>query len=189
MLYSLSKFLTIVFCKIFFRIEVKGKEVFPQNQPFILTSNHISYLDPLVVGGSCPCKLAYLAKEELFRNKLLKAWLKGVGAVPLKRDKADIEAIRTSIKTLKARPLLIFPQGTRSETFDRANSGVGFLHKKTGVSIIAARVYGTDKILPKGAKFFHPGRIKVIFAKVDNIEQSDSYEEITLKVVNKIKSL
>ncbi len=189
MLYSLSKFFIICFSKIFFKIEVEGKEVFPQKAPFILASNHISNLDPLVVGGSCPRKLAYLAKEELFKNRLLRFWMNNVGGVPLKRGKTDIEAVRTSIKTLKKRPLLIFPQGTRSDNFDNVNSGVGFLHKKTGAPIIASRVYGTDKILPKGAKFFHPGRIKVIFAKVDNIEEGDNYEEITQKVVNKIKTL
>ena len=189
MVYSISKFLIICIVKIFFRIEVKGKEVFPKNQPFILASNHISYLDPGVVGGSCPYKLSYLAKEELFNNKLLKLWMKHVGAVPLKRGKADVDAMRLSIKILKTKPLLIFPQGTRTQTFDKVNRGVGFLHKKTGAPIIAARVYGTDEICPKGAKFFRPGRIKVVFAKVDNIEQSDSYEEIALKVVDKIKSL
>jgi 1-acyl-sn-glycerol-3-phosphate acyltransferase len=189
MLYSLSKFLIICFCKIFFRIEVKGKEVFPQNQPFILASNHISNLDPLVVGSSCPRKLAYLAKEELFKNRLLRFWMNNVGGVPLKRGKTDIEAVRTSMKTLKNRPLLIFPQGRRSDNFDNVNAGVGFLHKKTGVPVIAARVYGTDRILPKWAKFFRPGKIKVVFAKVDNIDASDSYEDITQKVVNKIKTL
>ena len=189
MLYSLSKFLIVCFAKIFFKIKVKGKEVFPRQSPFILASNHISYLDPLVVGGSCPRKLSYLAKEELFRNKLMRFWMNNVGAVPLKRGKADIEAMRTSVRTLKQKPLLIFPQGTRSEAFDKVNPGVGFLHKKTGAPVIAARVYGTDKILPKNAKFFHSCRIKVIFARVNNIEEGDSYEEIAQKVVDKIKTL
>jgi 1-acyl-sn-glycerol-3-phosphate acyltransferase len=189
MIYSLSKFLILCFFKFFFKIEVKGKEVFPRKTTFILASNHISNLDPLVVGSFCPCKLSYLAKEELFRNRLMRFWMNNVGGVPLKRGKTDIEAMRMSIKALKKRPLLIFPQGTRSQTFDKANPGVGFLHKKTEAPIVAARVYGTDEILPKGAKFFHPGRIKVIFSKVDNIEKSDSYEDITQKVVNKIRTL
>jgi 1-acyl-sn-glycerol-3-phosphate acyltransferase len=189
MLYRLSKFSIICFSKIFFRTKVKGKEVFPKNQPFILASNHISYLDPPIVGSSCPYKLAYLAKEELFNNKLLAVWLRDVGVVPLKRGRADIEAMRTSIKTLKSRPLLIFPQGTRSQDLDKVNPGVGFLHRKTGAPVIAARIYGPDKILPDGAKFFHPGRIKIVFAEVDNIDKSDSNEDIALKVLNKIKSL
>ena len=185
MIYSLSKFLISCILKIFFKIEVKGKEVFPRQRPFILASNHISYLDPPVVGSFCPRKLAYLAKEELFKNRLMRFWMNNVGGVPLKRGKVDIEAMRTSIKALQTRPLLIFPQGTRSHNFDKVNSGVGFLRKKTGVPVIAARVYGTEA----GLKFFHLGKVKVIFAEVDNIEEGDSYEEITLKVVDKIKSL
>jgi len=185
MIYSVSKFLIICILKFFFKIEVKGKEVFPRQRPFILASNHISYLDPPVVGSFCPRKLAYLAKEELFKNRLMRFWMNNVGGVSLKRGETDIEAVRMSIKTLKVKPLLIFPQGTISQNFDKVNSGVGFLQKKTGVPVIAARVYGTDT----GLKFFHFQKVKVIFAKVDNIEESDSYEEISLKVVDKIKSL
>ena len=185
MIYSLSKFLILCILKIFFKIEVKGKEVVPRQRPFILASNHISYLDPPVVGSFCPRKLAYLSKKELFKNRLMRFWMNNVGGVPLRRGKADIEAMRTSMKTLQTKPLLIFPQGTRSHNFDKVNFGVGFLHKKTGVPVIAARVYGTDA----GLKFFHFGKVKVIFAKVDNIKDSDSYEEITKKVVDKIKAL
>lgn len=172
-----------------FKIEIKGRQSFPKNEPFILASNHISNLDPVVVGVGCPSKLAYLAKEELFKNKLFGFYLKALGCIPLKRGQSDVGVLRKAINILKEKPLVIFPQGGRAESYDTFKSGVGFLQKKTGVPVIAAKVYGTDQILPKGAKFFKKGKAKVIFAKVQHINKEDSVEDIAAKVMEKIKSL
>ncbi len=97
--------------------------------------------------------------------------------------------MRTYLKALKNGPLVIFPQGTRGGSFEEAAAGVGFLCKKAKVSVIAAKIYGTDKILPKGARLpkYHP--IKIILKKVDNISDSDTSKDITKKVVETIKSL
>jgi len=138
---------------------------------------------------SCPYKITFLAKEELFDNKLFALYLKDVGAIPLKREKSDIKTLRLALKTLKTKALLIFPQGTRGAGFDRVNSGVGFLCKKAAVPVIAARIYGTDKVFPKGAKFPRRGKIKVIFSKVQTIDQEDTYQDISRKVMEVIKNL
>jgi 1-acyl-sn-glycerol-3-phosphate acyltransferase len=189
MLYRLSTALVFCFFKLFFAIEVKGKQVFPVHRPFILASNHLSNLDPPVLASCCPYKVSFLAKEELFRNKLFALYLKDVGAIPLKRYRADIKIMRLTLDILKKKPLLIFPQGTRDASFNEANAGVGFLYKKAKAPIIAAKIQGTDLILPKGANFFRKGKIKVIFDRVNNIKESDTYSDITLKVMNKIRSL
>jgi len=107
----------------------------------------------------------------------------------LKRGQNDIRAIRLALKLLKNRPLTIFPQGTRGASMEAVNSGVGFLCKKSKVPIIVARIYGTDKESCKDVNLFNKGKIRVIFARVDNIEEGDSYEDITQKVMGKIKSL
>ena len=55
--------------------------------------------------------------------------------------------------------------------------------------MIAARIYGTDKVFPKGAKFPRRGKIKVIFSKVQTIDQEDTYQDISRKVMEVIKNL
>jgi 1-acyl-sn-glycerol-3-phosphate acyltransferase len=189
MTYEICKALCFLLIRLFARIEVKGREIFPQEGPFILASNHISNLDPGVVGMLCPRQLNYLAKEELFRNKLVGAFLGKINAIPVKRGHADLHVLRLSLKILKDRPLLIFPQGTRAANYDSFKTGVGFLYKKSQVPVIAAKIYGTDKILPKGAKFLRFGKIKVIYSKVEGLNAADSREAITAKVVEVIKSL
>lgn len=189
MLYSISRFLSKCILKIRFKLEVKGKEAFPKNGPFILASNHVSNLDPVVVGVGCPYKLAYLAKEELFQNKLFGRYLKSLGCIPLKRQQTGAGVLRQALKILKNKPMVIFPQGGRSESYDNFKAGVGFLQKKSDLPVIAAKVYGTGQILPKGAKTFKKGRIKVVYARVEAIKRGDSIEEIAAKVMEKIKNL
>jgi 1-acyl-sn-glycerol-3-phosphate acyltransferase len=189
MLYRLSTIITYCLSKVFFGIQVEGSKVFPAKQSFILASNHLSNLDPPILACACPRRVGFMAKEELFKNRLAALYLKDVGAIPLKRDKSDVRVIRQALKVLKTRSLLIFPQGTRGGDFDQAGLGVGFLCQKAKVPVIAAKISGTDQILPKGAKFFKPGKVKVIFSRLDNIGKQDSYQDVTSKVIQRIRSL
>ena len=105
-------------------------------------------------------------------------------------DDYSKDSTSSEIRLLKEKkPLVIFPQGRRSTNFDEFKSGVGFLQKKAKVPVIVAHVYGTDKILPKGEKKIHKGRIKVIYAKVKDLKDTDSRDEIAAKVINTIKNL
>ena len=191
MIFRVGLFLCTVFYRIFFNIEVTGKDSLPpKGTPFILASNHLSNLDPPLLGVLvAPLKLVYLAKEELFKNKVFGFILSAVGCVPLKRGSSDIRAVRTALKALKQKPVLIFPQGTRSQDYDNFTDGIGFLCKKSEVPVVAAKIEGTDKALPKGAKFVKRVKIRVSFALVKDIKGSDSYQEISAKVMETIRNL
>lgn len=189
MFYRLSRAIVYSIFRVFFKIEIEGKDKIPLNKPFLLASNHLSNLDPPLLAACCPSKIGFLAKKELFKDKLFGACIKALGAIPLNRERAGIGIMRLCLKTLLTKSLLIFPQGTRGGSLDDPFSGVGFLCKKAKVSVVAARIHRTDKTRSKRLKFPLRGKIKVIFTLVDDIEDADSYEEITLKVVNKIKSL
>jgi 1-acyl-sn-glycerol-3-phosphate acyltransferase len=189
MLYRLSTFLTFCFLKIFYKLEVEGKTAIPKQGPFILASNHLSNFDPPVLATVCPRKLGFLAKEELFEKNIPNLYFRSVGAMPLKRGQSDIRAMRLVLKTLERKPLLIFPQGRRKASLEVANNGVGFLCKKAAVPVVAARIYGTDQKSFRGVNLFKRGRIRVIFAAVDDIAEDDSREDITQKVMAGIKNL
>ena len=189
MLYRISAALVRCYLKLCCKLEVRGKENVPEKGPFILAANHLGNFDPLLLAAVSPRKVGFLAKEELFNNKLAVSYFKGVGVVPLKRGRGDIRAVRLALETLENKPLLIFPQGTRRASLEAANSGIGFLCKKAKVPVVAARIYGTDKEPSKEVNFFNRGEIRVVFARVDNIGEGDNYEDITRKVMDKIKNL
>ncbi|UCG35674.1 MAG: 1-acyl-sn-glycerol-3-phosphate acyltransferase [Candidatus Omnitrophota bacterium] len=190
MVYRLVKFLSFVVCKFLFRIEIEGRDCFPsENTPFIFASNHISYLDPVVLAVASPHHLRWVAKKELFRNKLFALLIKSLGAFSIDREVADIGALKRSLRILKKEPLVIFPQGGIAQSYDAYKGGVGFLYKKTGAPIVVAKIYGSDHVLPKELNRLRLGKVKVILARVTEISKDQDSEEIATKVVDKIKSL
>jgi len=189
MFYRASTALVYCYLKALFNLKIEGKESVPKKGPFILAANHLSNLDPPLLATVSPRKVGFLAKEELFKSKIAAFYFKGAGVMPLKRGQSDIRAVRLALKLLKSKPLTIFPQGARGGSMEAANSGVGFLCKKAKVPVIVAKIYGTEKESCKNVNLFNKGEIRVIFARVENIEEGDSYEDITQKVMSKIKSL
>jgi len=190
MVYRLVKLLSFVVCKFLFRIEIEGRDSFPpKNTPFIFASNHSSYLDPVVLAVASPYPLGFLAKKELFRNKIFSLLIKSLGAFSVDREAADIRALKTALKILEDKPLVIFPQGGITDSYDKFKSGVGFLYKRTGAPIVVAKIYGSDHILPKELNRLRLGKIRVVLGRVSDINKQQSHEEIANKVANKIKSL
>lgn len=189
MLYSFVRESLYWFFRMFFGLEVVNRGILPDKTPFLLACNHVSNFDPPVIGAAFPYRLYYLAKAELFETPFSRWLFNQLCAIPLRRQGSDISALRKALKVLKARPLVVFPQGTRSENLAQFKAGVGFLYKKTGVKVFAARIYGTDKILPKGTNKLKKGKIKVVFSPVEGLSVADTPEIISEKIFATIKSL
>jgi len=174
-------------------MRVEGRENIPKKGGFILASNHISYLDPPAVGVACPRRLSYMARDDLFRNPLFSWALSSVGCFPVKRDSADRGALKEAIRRVsKGEGLLLFPEGRRMEK-DNApqepQAGIGFLVTKLNVPVIPVCVAGTEKALPKGAKFVQAAKISVCFGKQIQIEGGKSYQEIATTIMSHIRAI
>ena len=131
--------------KLFYNFHVEGIENIPQDKPLVLASNHRSYADPVILTMPMKLPVSYMAKEELFKNKLFGWFITKLGAFPVKRGAGDMKVIDDAVGILDSgRHLVIFPEGTRSKD---GKVGKG----KTGVALIAARS-GAD-VLPCGIIF------------------------------------
>jgi len=194
MLYSVSRSIFALILKLLCRIEAKGKENIPKKSSFILVSNHVSCIDPAAVGVACPRRLDFMARHDLFSNPFSSWWSSGVGVIPVKRDSADLSALKEAMKRIKeGRALALFPEGTRqvkgvSEPA-KPEPGIGFLVAKLNVPVIPAFIKGTDDVLPKGAKFIRPKKICVTFGKEIHIERGMPYEDIAQLVMEHIRHL
>jgi len=192
MWYKTGRFFLGIFLRTFCGLDIKGRENLPKDKGFILVSNHLSNLDPIVLGIACPYALNFMAKEELFKNPVFGWALKKVNAFPLRRKGADISAVRIAIKRVNSGgALLIFPEGTRSADgkFGAPQEGVGFLADKLNAPVIPAYVKGTDKALPKGAAFIRPVKISVRFGKQIILERRVAYSDTAVTVMQAIKQL
>lgn len=192
MLYAILKPLAVFIFRILFQIKVFGKKNIPKKGGFILVSNHVSYLDPVTLGVACPRKLNFMAKEELFRHSLFSRFISALGAFPVKRDSADLSALKEAMRRVRAGSVLtIFPEGSRriDGTSDQPQAGIGFLAAKLDVPVIPAFIKGTDSALPKGAKFIKPSRISVYFGEQISLERRLPYQEIASQIMASIRHL
>ncbi len=166
--YKLVHIIFNILSCILFRLERKGIGNFPEKGPVILASNHISFLDPVIIPTASRRRMHFMAKAELFAVPVLGWLIKKFNAFPVKRGLIDKTALENSLNILKEGDvLLLFPEGTRSLTGDiqEAKPGIGFIVYHSRVPVVPVLITGTDKALPKGAWMVRPKKVKVIFGK------------------------
>ena len=136
---------------LWFRLEVYGVENLPQDEGYILVSNHRTYLDPVLLGLRIKRELHFMAKAELFRNRFFSALIRKLGAFPVSRGTGDTSAIETAEQIVRqGHVLALFPEGTRSKTGEimRFKSGAIVVASETGADIVPTAIY-----FQRGAKF------------------------------------
>ena len=193
MIYWISHGLFTIFSKLLFPVKVHGLKNIPSRGGFILASNHLSNLDPMLLGIASGRRLNYLAKESLFKNWFFSFFLYQVGAFPIKRGSSDVGAIKEALKRLKrGGGMVIFPEGTRRKTKDGTKSvqpGIGLVAAKSGVPVIPAFILNSEKVMPTGSKFIKPARITVSFGKPAQYSMSQSYYDVAQNIMDEIDSL
>ncbi len=192
MAYYVLRFLSFLILKIFFRIEASGTENIPESGGFILASNHVSHLDPIALGVSCPRDLSYMARDDLFFNPIFSWLLTSCNAFPVKRNSADFSALKEAIVRVKSGGgLVIFPEGTRKPNGIslQPQAGIGFLASKLNVPVLPVFVKGTEIALPKGAHKIKPTKVFVYFGKKIEIERGRPYQDIARTIMASINTL
>jgi len=191
MLYWIGYVLFVILSKFLFPIKVYGIENIPVKGGFILASNHLSNLDPFVVGISIKRRLCFIAKDSLFRNKILGFILSEWGAFPLKRESRDIGAVKEALKRLKrGYGLVIFPEGTRiKKDMNKFLPGVALLSDKGQVPVIPTFVKGANDVLPAGARQLKRHPVTVYFGKAVEHSSHESYQETTSRIMQEIRAL
>lgn len=145
MFYGLIRGLAWIFARLIFRIRCEGQEQIPSDGKYIVVSNHRSNFDPVFLAGSIQSHLCFMAKQELFKIPVFGFALKKLHAFPIERGKDGGKAIETAIREIeKGRPLLIFPEGTRSKDGK-------LLRPRSGAAVIAHQT--SADILPVGIVF------------------------------------
>src|SRR5208282_5503013 len=191
MIYWIVYFGTKVVSWLFFPFTAYQTRNIPRQGAFILASNHISNLDPVVLGISSVRRINFMAKIELFKGALGYV-LTHLGSFPVKRGEADFGAMREALRRLKeGRVILIFLEGTRriGNAPPKAQAGVGFLAMKSGVPIVPVYVQGTNKVMAPGTKFLKRDHVSATFGEPFFVNDAPSYEEASQRILDKIYTL
>lgn len=139
--------------------------------PFVYAVNHQSLLDVLVLGGVLPHDFKWAAKRSLMKIPFLGWHLQLAGHVPVDRQagsRAAAEVVHRFEEVLhQGKPLLVFPEGTRSEDgIVRSFKNGGFYASlRTMTPIVPVALDGTYKLMKKGNIDTGQGRIPVKVGK------------------------
>lgn len=137
-----------LWCKIYYKAEVRGLENIPKDGPLIFCGNHRTYLDPPLIVATAKRDMRFLAKEELAKNPFLNTLKWVFEAILVKRDEKDVTAIKETLKTLKSgKCIALFPEGTRNglEKGEKVKDGVAFFAVRTGAQIVPCGIKGGTK--------------------------------------------
>ncbi len=147
--YKFARGIGRVYLKVFYRLDVRGLENIPAEGPVVLSANHISNIDPIMIGCSIDRVVHFMAKHELFRCKYNAKILTWLNAFPVKRGSSDRAALKKSIEILSRDEVLgIFPEGARRHDgiIDKGHPGAAFVALKTGATIVPIGIVSDFKL-------------------------------------------
>jgi 1-acyl-sn-glycerol-3-phosphate acyltransferase len=143
------------------RPDVAGLERVPATGPVILASNHLSFVDSVVIPCVVPRKVVFLAKSDYFtgtglRGAASRAWFEGLGMLPVDREdsRAALATLDTALAVLeRGEAFGIYPEGTRSRDgrIYRGRTGVAHLALTAGCPVVPVGLSGTENIQPVGS--------------------------------------
>lgn len=147
------------------RMKVEGREHVPTEGIFILAPTHRSILDTPISSGSNTRRMRFMGADKWWSNKYFGRLLTMLGGFPVSRGSADREALKRCIELLdNGEPLVMFPEGERKSgpIVQPLFEGATYIAMKTGAPIVPVGIGGSERAMPKGAKFIYPRKLHVI---------------------------
>ncbi len=139
-----------------YRLEVRGEEHVPREGGIVIAANHLSIIDPFVLGTAIPRRIRFLAKEELWSNATLGRWMDDLGGIRVARGRGDREAIAAAVEALDAGEAVgVFPEGRVRSTGPWLR-GAARMALVAGAPILPVRLIGTDRALAPHSVGFPP---------------------------------
>ncbi len=188
MLYQVLHRVVPPVAKALWRPEVVGLDNVPRSGAVILASNHLSFIDSVVIPVVVPRKVVFLAKSDYFTGEGLtgaftKAWFEGLGMLPVDRDdtKAAMASLGTALEVLgRGEAFGIYPEGTRSRDgrLYRGRTGAAHLALTAGCPIVPVGLRGTHDIQPVGARVPRLAKVRIAFGAP--IEVAGRFESMAL---------
>lgn len=175
LVYLLGRGLISVVAKTVFRPTITGRENVPKSGPVILASNHLSFIDSIVIPISAPRRVQFLAKSHYFTGTGFKGWVSrnffsAIGAVSVERGagQAAQAALDQGKRILEGgNAFALYPEGTRSldGRLYRGRTGIAWLALTTGATVVPVGLIGTQEIQPVGSKIPRVRKVTVKFGK------------------------
>lgn len=179
-----------------FGFRVRGAEKVPRRGGLIIVCNHISEMDPPILGFAVPRTVSFMAKIELFRNRFGRFLMEELKAFPVDRSIADTGALRRAIEILKEGfTVVIFPEGTRSRDGRMlpGKPGISLIASASGAPVVPAFIWGTDHplraFLRRGAPFSVDFGDPIPSGKLSDIRKAEGAKAVADEIMRSIERI
>ena len=199
--YPLSRVIGLL-ARDLFRLRVSGLENLPAHGPFILSSNHQSYLDPLVLAGVVPREILQnsfaVGTSEIFGHGFMRRLARWLRVIVLDPDANLVPAMRAGAFGLRqGRVLILYPEGERSidGTPRIFKKGVAILSIHMQVPIVPVAIDGFYEAWPRGKNFIQKlTRLKIVIGRPmipppESEASEEAYEKLTAELKAKIVAM
>jgi len=166
--YSIVRGLVVGICRSYLRLRVVGLENVPREGSFVFAPTHRSTIDIPVASAATRRRMRFMGKDSIWKYKPIGKIMTGLGAFPVTRGSADLEALKRCIAIVQSgEPLVMFPEGTRhygpevQPLFD----GAAYIALKTGVPIVPAAIAGTEDVMRSGSKAIRFKKCRMVIGK------------------------
>jgi len=177
-----------------FRLRVEGAEHLPEDGPFVVAPNHVSYLDAFAVAAALDyrrLRQTYWAGwvGAAFGNPLNRLVSRLAQTVPVDPDRAVFSSLAFGAAVLeRGNNLIWFPEGQRSPTgeLQRFKPGIGMLLGRFRVPVVPVAIHGTREAMPPGKALPHPKKVTVEFGRpleVEELERPGEGEQAQDRIV------
>lgn len=179
------------------KVKVAGLEHLEPGRSYVVSPNHVSYMDTPVLLAHLPVNFRFLAKRGLFEIPFIGGHLEKAGhiAVPKDDPRAALKALSTAAKAMKERGLsvLVFPEGGRSPSGELQpfKDGAAYLAIKGGVPILPVALIGLHDVLPMHSHHMRPGKVTMRIGPPLETEglANAAREELTARLADRIRAL
>jgi long-chain acyl-CoA synthetase len=194
--YPLSRIIQMI-SRDLFQLHVSGIKKLPQKGPFILSSNHQSYIDPVVLASVLPREMLEssfaVGTSDIFGEGFMRRLARWLRVMVVNPDANLIPAMRAGAFGLRhGRILVLYPEGERSidGTPRIFKKGVAILSIHMQVPIVPIAIEGFYEAWPRGKNFFQKlAPLKIAFADpISPPPESEASEEAYEKLTAELKA-
>ena len=148
------------------RLRVEGLQHVPPTGPVMVVANHVSFVDPIVLGSAFPRRIIFMITRPIYDLRRLTWFYYLMGTIPVAPDVPDPGAMKAALRVLHGGGIVgIFPEGQRMPdgNLGEGKSGAALLAARTGVPVVPAAIVGAHQVMPVGAVFPRPRAVRVVF--------------------------
>jgi 1-acyl-sn-glycerol-3-phosphate acyltransferase len=181
---SLAALIIRAWLRVYHRFEILGHEHFRTNRSFVVVANHCSHLDTLCLLAALPLPKLHrafpAAASDYFFQSVPRIWVAAVvvNALPFSRQTHVRQSLSICRELLanSGNVLIIFPEGTRSQTGEirEFKPGIGALVAGRDVNVLPCYLEGAFQAWPKGRRLPRPRKLRLIVGRPRNYQAHSS---------------